>query len=185
MIESLATVPGCPQMRLLLRPPRVLTGRQVGVLFAALSGVMWIVALLGAMQGNVFAPLFALIDSLIVAASLRWMWRLGERLEQIDVDAGTVSVRRCNGWFAIDGESADVALVFEAHPYLVRLSVGDAGYEPHVVLDSRGQRIEVGGFLAPEERKILAGRLHDALLAALGRAGSSLVNDATNQERPE
>jgi len=185
MIESLATVPGCPQMRLLLRPQRVLTGRQVGMLFAALSGVTWIVALLSAMQGNLFAPLFALVDSLIVAASLRWMWRLGERREQIDVDAGAISVRRCNGSLAKDGAPADVSLVFEAHPYWVRLSVGDAGHEPHVVLDSRGQRVEVGGFLAPEERKVLAGRLHDALLSALGRAGSSLVNDATNQERSE
>jgi uncharacterized membrane protein len=136
-------------------------------------------------QGNLFAPLFAVVDSLIIAAALRWMWRLGERSEQIDVDAGAICVRRRTGPAAMDDAPADDGLVFEAHPYWVRLSVGDAGSEPHVVLDSRGQRVEVGGFLAPEERKILAGRLHDALLSALGRAGSSLVNDATNQERSE
>jgi uncharacterized membrane protein len=180
MIESFATVPGCPQIRLVLRPPRALSGRQMGVLFAVMSGSMWIVALLSAVQGNVFAPLFALIDSVIVAASLRWMWRLGERLEQIDVDRGAVRVRR-----RIGSAATAETQVFEAHPYWVRLSVGDAGREPHVMLDSRGLRIEVGGFLAPEERKVLAGRLHDALLAASGRAGSSLVNDVTNQERSE
>jgi uncharacterized membrane protein len=50
----------------------------------------------------------------------------------------------------------------------VRLSVGEVGCEPHVVLDSRGSRVEVGGFLAPAERKILADRLHDALQAVSG-----------------
>jgi uncharacterized membrane protein len=180
MIETLATVPGCPQTRFVLHPPRALSGRQMGGLFALMSGTMWVVALLSAAQGNVFAPLFALIDSAIIAASLRWMWRLGERREQIDVDSGAICVRR-----RTSSTAADVAPVFQAHPYWVRLSVGDAGREPHVMLDSRGLRIEVGGFLAPDEREVLAGRLHDALLAASGRAGSSLVNDVTNQERSE
>jgi len=138
------------------------------------------VAAVTSVQGNVYAPPFALLDSLIVASALRWMWRLGERREQIDVDATTVCVRRRAG----SAPTAD-APVFQAHPRWVRLSVGDAGSEPHVVLDSRGLQVEVGGFLAPEERKVLADRLHDALLAASGRAGSSPVNDATNQERSE
>ncbi len=180
MIESHATVPGCPRMRLVLRPPRALSGRQMGALFALMSGAMWIVALLSAIQGNVFAPVFALLDSMLVAASLHWLWRLGERREQIDVDQGAVSVRRQTCSMATAG-----ALVFEAHPYWVRLSVGEAGREPHVMLDSQGMRVEVGGFLAPDERKVLAGRLYDALLAASGRAGPSLVNDAMNQERSE
>ncbi|HTD29782.1 MAG TPA: DUF2244 domain-containing protein [Xanthomonadaceae bacterium] len=180
MIESLATVPGCPQMRFVLHPPRALSGRQMGALFAVMSGAMWVAALLSAAQGNVFAPLFALLDSLIVAASLRWMWRLGERCEQIDVDRGAIRVRR---WVGMT--SMEEAPVFEAHPYWVRLSIGNAGREPHVMLASQGLRVEVGGFLAPEERKVLAGRLHDALQAASGRAGSSLVNDATNRERSE
>jgi uncharacterized membrane protein len=115
-------------MRLVLQPPRALSGRQVGLLFAALSGAMWLVALLSAMQGNVFAPAFALIHSAIVAGALRWMWRLGDRREQIDVDAGAVCVRRSSG-----SAVKDAAPVFEAHPYWVRLSLGDAddaGAEP-------------------------------------------------------
>jgi uncharacterized membrane protein len=156
-------------MRLVLRPPRALSGRQMGALFAVLSGAMWTVALWSAWQGNVFAPPFALLDSLIVAASLRWMWRLGDRRELIDVDAGAIRVRRRNGRSA-----ADEAPVFEAHPYWVRVSIGEAGHEPHVVLDSHGSRVEVGGFLAPAERRILADRLHDALQAA--SAGASAVS---------
>jgi len=163
MIELHPSVPGCPPLRLVLRPPRALSGRQMGVLFAVLSGSMWLVALLSAWQGNVFAPPFALVDSLIVAASLRWLWRLGERREQIDVDASAVRVRRRSG-----RPEAGAATVFEAPPGRVRLTVGQSGCEPRVVLDARGARVEVGGFLAPAEREVLARKLHDALQAVAG-----------------
>lgn len=178
MIELHPAVPGCPRTRLVLRPPRALSGRQMGALFAVLTGTMWVVALLSAVQGNVFAPPFALLDSLIVASALRWMWRLGERREQIDVDGTAVCVRRLAGR-ATGGAATDDVPVFRAHPCWVRLSVGDAGHEPHVVLDSRGLQVEVGGFLAPDERKVLADRLQDALLAASGRAADTKSNDAT------
>ena len=57
--------PAIETRRLILRPPRALNGRQVGALFAVLSGTMWVVALLGAAFGNVFAPPFALLHSVI------------------------------------------------------------------------------------------------------------------------
>ncbi|HEY2344665.1 MAG TPA: DUF2244 domain-containing protein [Xanthomonadaceae bacterium] len=183
MIELHPAVPGCPRTRLVLRPPRALSGRQMGALFAVLTGTMWVVALLSAVQGNVYAPPFALLDSLIVASALRWMWRLGERREQIDVDGTTVCVRRQAG----PAPAGDVP-VFEAHPCWVRLSVGQAGREPHVVLDSRGLQVEVGGFLAPDERKVLADRLQDALLAASGRVAvksNDVMSDVMSQERSE
>ena len=168
MIEQHARVQGSPHVRIVLRPPRALSGRQMGGLFAVLSGAMWTIALLSAWQGNVFAPPFALLDSLIVAASLRWMWRLGERREQIDVDEGAVRVSRRDAKSGADG-----APVFEAHPRWVRLRLGDAGCGPQVVLDSRGSQVEVGGFLAPNERRVLADRLGDALRTASGRLDAS------------
>ncbi|MBS0213610.1 MAG: DUF2244 domain-containing protein [Proteobacteria bacterium] len=177
MIESHPAMAGGPAVRLVLRPPRALSGRQFGALFAVLSGTMWVVALLGAWQGNVFAPPFALAHSLIVAAALRWVWRLGGRREQIDVDATTVSVRRLDDPSA----NAEGRTVFQAHPYWVRLSVGQAGHAPHVLLDSRGVRVEVGGFLAPDEREELAGKLQDALRVAAGRATDARADDATSQ----
>ena len=179
MIDQHPAVSGSARLRLVLHPPRALSGRQVGALFAVLSGAMWSVALLSTLQGNVFAPVFALLDSLLVAAALRWMWRLGERSEQIDVDEGAIRVSRCSG------PAMAAAPVFEAHPCWVRLSVGESGREPHVMLDARGRRVEVGGFLAPDERRVLAGRLHTALQAASGRPAWPQVQDARHQERSE
>ena len=55
--------------QLRLRPPRALTRRPVVMLFGALSGAMWVVAMLGWWGGNAFAPVFALLHSGIVAAA--------------------------------------------------------------------------------------------------------------------
>ncbi|MBS0575536.1 MAG: DUF2244 domain-containing protein [Proteobacteria bacterium] len=167
MIDVFRDAPGHSHLRLVLRPRRALSGRQVGVLFAVLSGTMWAVALLGAVFGNVYAPAFALLHSLIVAAALRWMWRLGERRESIDVDGTTVRVCRSH---ATDFSPQPERPVFEANPRWVRLSVGSAGSEPRVLLGSRGRQVEIGGFLAPDERKLLADRLQAALREASGRA---------------
>ena len=139
-----------------MRPPRALTARQFLALFTVLAAAMWLVALLGWWGGNVFAPAFALLDSLLVAAALRWLWRLGERREVIEIRPEAVEVWR----------SAQPAPAFRAHPAWVRLEVeGDAG---RITLASSGRRCEVGAFLAPDERRQLARRL--AALLAGGRS---------------
>ena len=151
MIEMVPPVPGSgAQLR--LRPPRALTARQFVALFVVLAAAMWLVALLGWWGGNVFAPAFALLDSALVAAALRWLWRLGERREVIEIRPEAVEVWR----------SAQPAPAFRAHPVWVRLEVeGDDG---RIVLASSGRRCEVGAFLGPDERRLLAQRLA-ALLA--------------------
>jgi hypothetical protein len=105
MIEMVSSGPGSgAQLR--LRPPRALTARQFVALFATLAAAMWLVALLGWWGGNVFAPAFALLDSAMVAAALRWLWRLGERREVISIGPEAVEVWR----------SAQPAPAFRAHP---------------------------------------------------------------------
>lgn len=151
MIEMVSPAPGTgAQLR--LRPPRALSARQFVALFAVLAAAMWLVALLGWWGGNVFAPAFALLDSVLVAAALRWLWRLGERREVIEVRPEAVEVWR----------SAQPAPAFRAHPVWVRLEI--AGDDGPVTLACSGVRCEVGAFLAPGERRQLAQRLA-ALLA--------------------
>ena len=152
MIEMVSSGPGSgAQLR--LRPPRALTARQFVALFASLAAAMWLVALLGWWGGNVFAPAFALLHSAMVAAALRWSWRLGERREIISIGPEAVEVWR----------SAQLAPAFRAHPSWVRVESGDDGEA--IVLASSGLRCEVGAFLGPGERRQLAQRLR-ALLEA-------------------
>ena len=152
MIETVSSGVGAgAQLR--LRPPRALTARQFLALFASLAAAMWLVAGLGWWGGNVFAPAFALFDSVLVAAALRWLWRLGERREVISIGPEAVEVWR----------SAEPAPVFRAHPVWVRMEVQGEGES--IVLSSSGHRCEVGAFLGPGERRQLAQRLR-ALLEA-------------------
>jgi len=137
--------------QLRLRPPRALAARQFVVLFAVLTGSMWLVAGLGWLAGNAFAPLFALLYSLVLAAALRAVWRSGERQEEIRVVPACVEV------FPTAGGSP----VFRAHPHWVRLLADDE----RVRLASSGRQVEVGSFLAPAERQRLVETL-ERLLAA-------------------
>lgn len=158
MIEVVPSFPGGHGSRLSLRPRRALTATQFRALFIALAGAMWLVAGLGWLAGNVFAPGFALLHSAIVAAALRWSWQGGERGECILIDADSVEVIRTGGR-RVGQES-----VFRAHPCWVRLLIEDEG--GRIVLASSGKRVEVGDFLGPAERRELAGQLQDLLAAA-------------------
>ena len=77
----------------------------------------WAVALLTYLQGNVFAPAFAFLDSAFVAASLRWVWLRGERYELIALGEAEIVVR----------QSSRLEPLLVAHPYWVRLRVSREG----------------------------------------------------------
>lgn len=156
MIEMLPSSPHGPATQLTLRPPRAMTARQFVMLFAALAGLMWLAAGLGWWAGNVFAPLFALLHSGLVAVALRCLWRSGEREEAIRVGPAVVQVF----------PRTDCPPVFQAHPHWVRLQVG---FDDRVWLASSGRQVEVGSFLGPAERLQLAEKLQGLLAAANGR----------------
>ena len=156
MIEMVSSDPGTgTQLR--LRPPRAMTARQFFLLFASLATAMWLVALLGWWGGNVFAPAFALLHSVMVAAALRWVWRKGERREVISIGPEAVEVWR----------SAEPAPAFRAHPAWVYLDVEGDG--ERIELASSGFRCEVGTFLGPGERRKIVQRLRALLYASLTR----------------
>lgn len=162
MIEWVAPA-GADVAEVRLRPPRALTARQFRLLFAVLAGAMCVVALFSwLVGGNVYAPLFALLDSALVAWALRWLWRLGERDEVIRIDGQAVEVR----------STRQAAVRFRAHPYWVRVSEDAVA----VNLDCSGRRCAIGTFLGPEERHALAAGLRRELAGASGRAGPA---DAT------
>lgn len=152
MIEVMPSVPGQAGAQLRLRPPRALTAPQFRALFAALAGAMWLVAGLGWLAGNAFAPAWALLYSAGVGLALRRLWRSGEHGEEIAIGPAVVEVRR--------GATA----VFHAHPYWVRMQAEDDGGQ--VTLSCSGRRVEVGAFLGPAERRQLAWCLREFLAVA-------------------
>lgn len=160
MIEQfVAAIPERPETRLVLRPNRALTARQLLVVFGVLAFSMVAVALYSFVQGNAFAPFFAVLDAVLVGAALAWAWRRSCRSEVIAVSDRVVEVRR----------SAEPGPAFAAHPYWVRVSVADDAGGARVMLGASGRQVEVGSFLAEDERRRLAARLLGLLVAAAGR----------------
>lgn len=143
----------------MLRPRRALSAGQFTGLFVALSLATFGVAGYAFAQGNVFAPAFALLDAAFIAAVLRWVWRQGDRFEEIALDERSLEVRR----------SAQAEPAFRAHPYWVRLQVHGGEGRERVLLGSHGRQVEVGAFLSDEERRDLARQLKDLLASAAGR----------------
>lgn len=144
----------------MLRPRRILTSRQFFVLFALIALPVAAVAGYSLALGNAFAPWFALLDLVIVAVALSWVWRSGDRYERIVLDGRCLEVHA----------SPSDTTVFKAHPYWVRVSAeGDIKAPDRVLLGSQGRTVEIGSFLAPDERSELVARLRSVLAIASGR----------------
>lgn len=138
-----------------LRPNRSLTPLGMVGFLAILGVTMLAVAGISALQGNVYAPGFALLYLAVVCACFVGVRRRLRREERIALAPDAVTVRRRDG----RGEQT-----FRFHPYWVRLEQGAEG----LALSSHGKRVAIGGFLGDEERAELAQRLAAALAALRG-----------------
>jgi len=103
---------------------------------------------LGAWQGNVFAPLFALLEASAVAIALGVAWRAGDRSERITLDATSLEVQSLPG---------RRSTCFQSYWVRVLLKPGDG--HNRLLLSSHGRELEIGAFLADEERVELSRKL--------------------------
>jgi uncharacterized membrane protein len=103
---------------------------------------------LGAWQGNVFAPLFALVEAAAVAVALSVAWRAGDRSERITLDAASLEVRSL---------PARRSARFQTYWVRVLLKPGDGRRQ--LLLSSHGRELEIGAFLTDEERVELSRKL--------------------------
>lgn len=131
-----------------LCPNRALSRRGLRRLIVVLAALTLTVAGLGAWQGNVYAPGFALVESAAVAWALRTSWRAGERGERITVDSRALSVlplpgRPCRRF----------------QTYWVRARLEPGHPRQRLLLSSHGQVMEIGAFLAEAERVAVYRRL--------------------------
>ncbi|MGC1548441.1 MAG: DUF2244 domain-containing protein [Rhodanobacter sp.] len=131
-----------------LRPNRALSRRGLRRLIMVLAALALTTAGLGAWQGNVFAPLFALLEASAVAIALGVAWRAGDRSERITLDATSLEVHSLPG---------RRSTCFQSYWVRVLLKPGD-GHD-RLLLSSHGRELEIGAFLADEERVELSRKL--------------------------
>jgi len=120
-----------------------------------LVGLALTTAGLGAWQGNVFAPLFALVESAAVAYALSVAWRAGDRGERITLDKSSVEVQLLPSRRCVRFPSCWVRVLLETGNGRQRL-----------LLTSHGRNLEIGVFLGDQERVELSKKLK-VLLADL------------------
>lgn len=148
MIVLRPAVAGLPCAMMWLKPNRTLSRRGLRRLIMVLVTLALATAGLGAWQGNVFAPLFALIESAAVACALNVAWRAGDRMERITVGDASLEVHFMPGRRCVRFQS-----------YWVRVSLEAGNGRHRLLLSSHGQELEVGVFLAEQERVELSKKL--------------------------
>lgn len=131
-----------------LQPNRTLSHRGLRRVIMVLIVLVLGTAGLGAWQGNVFAPLFAAIESMVLAYALSIAWRAGDRSERITLDGSSLEVN-----VLPSGRSVR----FSA--YWVRVQLEPSNGRHQLLLLSHGQALEIGVFLAESERVALSKKL--------------------------
>jgi uncharacterized membrane protein len=148
MIVLRPTAAGLPSVTMWLKPNRALSRRGMRRLAGALAALALTTAGLGAWQGNVFAPLFALAESYAVAVALGAAWRAGGRGERITIDERSLVVSMLPGRRRLRFQS-----------YWVRVLLAPGRGRHRLLLASHGREVEIGAFLAEEERAELSRKL--------------------------
>lgn len=131
-----------------LRPNRTLSRRGLRHLILVLAALALITAGLGAWQGDVFAPLFALIEASAIAIALSVAWRAGDRSERITLDTTSLEVQTLPG-----------RRCMRFQPYWVRVLLESGEGRYRLLLSSHGRKLEIGVFLTDEERTELFRKL--------------------------
>lgn len=148
------------QVTLLLAPNRALSSEQFRRLLWELIIAALLVAALAAWGGDVFAPLFTLIEIPVLVIAFWAVWRSGERRERITLDTDLVRIEQLPS-------AGRVACTFPAAWTRVRVLDRGDGHR-HVVLSAHGREQEVGTCLGDDERMQLSRWLRTSLS---GRSG--------------
>jgi uncharacterized membrane protein len=148
MIVLRPATAGLPCVTMWLKPNRTLSRRGLRRLIMILATLVLMSGGLGAWQGNVFALLFALLESAAVAIAMSVAWRAGDRSERITLDAVSLEVQSLPGRRRMRFQS-----------YWVRVLLEPANGRQRLLLSSHGRELEIGAFLADQERVELSKKL--------------------------
>ncbi len=157
MIERVSAAADAGQVTWLLAPNRALGRDDLRKVIGALTAAAMLTALVAAWQGNVFAPLFALLEVSCIAVAFACVRRAGGRRERITLDARSVRIE------SLPPHAAAVAFPSA----WVRVCTREWGGHRHVLLAASGREREVGAFLGDEERMELSEELKTALIGVM------------------
>ena len=160
MIEQTPAYAPGDAVSLVILPHRSLSRAGLWLFMAAQSAATAGFALLAALGGNVFAPVFAFAELVLVAYCLSRVWRSSATGQIVVISPTRLEIA------SMDGAGAPARF----HPYWARVALVPGAWRSaptRLLVRSHGREAEIGAFLNDEERSDLAQRL-TKLLAQMG-----------------
>jgi len=165
--------PGDP-VSLVLLPHRSLTRLGLVAFLVGQSLVAGGYALLAAWRGNVFAPVFAVLELALLSGCLVQVWKASGKGQIITLTPTRLDVAPTSG-----AEGA------QFHPYWTHVRLERAswrGWPSRLLVGSHGREVEVGAFLNEDERQALARRLMELLQVTNAGGGSMEKSKVTTND---
>ena len=131
-----------------------LSPRQLGLAYGVLCACAFGIALVFAIQGVWIVFGFALVEMLAMAGALLHYARHATDHEHIALSERCLLVERVQG-----GRTEQVRL----DPHWTRIALPDRRHHPLIQLESRGIKVEVGGFVTDATRQQVAQELRHEL----------------------
>jgi uncharacterized membrane protein len=140
----------------LMRRNCSLTPRQALQVYLLLSGATLGIAAVFTCRGAWMVLAFALVETAAVGAALLHYARHALDRERIVLGGG---------WLLIERDDGNRCTVLRLEAHAVRVSLADAGMRTLIRLETRASAVEVGRFLTPPARRLMAAELWRALPA--------------------
>jgi len=159
--QTPAVTPG-DAVSMVILPHRSLSRAGLWLFLTAQSVAAGVFALLAALGGNVFAPVFAALELGLVAYCLVRVWRRSAAGEVIVLEPARLEIARMG----------DAGPPQRFHPYWARMSLQPGrwrGAPSRLLVRSHGREVEIGAFLNDAERSELSQRLAAELVRMQGR----------------
>ena len=131
-----------------------LTPRQALLVYALLSAATLGIALVFTLRGAWMVLAFALAESAAVGAAFLYYARHALDQESIRLD---------QGWLLVERRDGARRTACRLDPHHTRVSLADLGMRTLIVLEARGERVDVGRYLTPLARLEMARQLRHAL----------------------
>jgi uncharacterized membrane protein len=146
-----------PQFEAVLKPHRSLPPRGFFLLMLAIAGVSFVTGIGFVMMGAWPVTGFFGLDVLLLYGAFRLSYRSGRMRETIRLTGDDVTVERVS----VRGEIRS----WRFQAFWLRITLIEFGARGNrLLLSSHGRELAIGGFLNPDERRLLAADLDAALV---------------------
>jgi uncharacterized membrane protein len=142
-----------------LRPAPPLSAQAMVLVLGTVGLVNFILGVIFVLKGAWPVMPFMGLDVLLLVWAFRRCRQRAQSYEHIVLSLSCLHITR----HPYGGQSSELSL----NPYWLNVAIEEEAEQPrHLLLSSHGRSVEVGGFLAPNERLRLAQLLRQALTAA-------------------